>query len=116
MLENRSMPKESDWKLFRKKLPQWQEHYMQKLLNEYAGIIAAAGSAADKFWKLEKRLRKDVRHTGVIAEMRRSVMGMNIISLLNEGAITSDDLEDFSDDLKAYVSIFLGKDIWQTNS
>lgn len=98
------MTEESDWKLFRKKLPQWQERHMQKLLNDYASIIASPGLASDKFWRLEKRLRKDVRHTGVSAEMRRSRMNLNIICLLNEGAITLDDLKDFSDDMKEYVS------------
>ena len=98
------MSEESDWKLFRKKLPQWQERHMQKLLDDYAAIIAAPGLASDRFWQLEKRLRRDVRHTGVCAEMRRSRMCMNIASLLNEGAITVEDLEDFSDDMKTYVS------------
>ena len=32
--------KESDWKLFRKKLPGWQEVYMGKLTQEYAAILA----------------------------------------------------------------------------
>ncbi len=98
------MPEEIDWKLFRKKLPQWQERHMQKLLNDYASIIGSPGLASDKFWTLEKRLRKDVRHTGVCAEMRHSRMHLNITRLMDEGAITLDDLKDFSDDVKKYVS------------
>ena len=31
--------KESDWKLFRKKLPEWQETYMGKLNQEYLAFI-----------------------------------------------------------------------------
>ena len=31
----------------------------------------------------------------------------NIISLINEGAITLDDLSDFSNELKEYVSFLL---------
>ena len=101
------MTEERDWKLFRKKLPQWQERHMQKLLDDYAGIIASPGLASDRFWELERRLRKDVRHTGVRAEMSRSRMRLNITCLLNEGAITIDDLDDFSDDIKQYVSVFV---------
>ena len=26
---------EADWKLFRKRLPEWQERYMEKLIEEY---------------------------------------------------------------------------------
>ena len=44
---------ESDWKLFRKKLPGWQEVYMGKLNQEYAAILAGSGLASEKFWKLE---------------------------------------------------------------
>lgn len=94
------MSEESDWKLFRKKLPQWQERHMQKLLDDYAAIIAAPRLASDRFWALENRLRRDVRHTGVRAEMRRSRMHQNIARLLNEGSITVEDLEDFTDEIK----------------
>ena len=92
--------KESDWKLFRKLLPEWQERFMERLLGEYAKMIAGQGSAADRFWKLHKRLQKDVRKVGVSADMRRSVMDMNLRSLLYEGAITRNDLDGFSDELR----------------
>ena len=31
--------KESDWKLFRKLLPEWQERFMERLLGEYSTMI-----------------------------------------------------------------------------
>ena len=40
-------------------------------------------------------------------EMSRSNMFYNILSLSNEGVITFDDLEEFSDDLKDTVSRFI---------
>ena len=30
---------EKDWKLFRKLLPDWQESYMEKLVEEYKAIL-----------------------------------------------------------------------------
>ena len=57
---------ESDWKLFRKKLPGWQEVYMGKLNQEYSAILAGIGLASEKFWKLEKRINSDKRCTGVM--------------------------------------------------
>jgi len=36
----------------------------------------------------------------VFVDMRRSVMVMNLLSLLHEGAITKDDLDGFSDELR----------------
>ena len=93
------MSSERDWKLFRKRLPEWQERCVQSLLNEYAAIIAAAESPSAKFWKLEKRLKQDVRRVGVQAEMRRSRMHFNLHCLLLEKAITMSDLDGFSEEL-----------------
>ena len=95
---------ESDWKLFRKKLPGWQESHMEKLTREYAVILAGSGAASDKFWKLEKRINEDKRHVGVVATMSRSKMYQNMLALLDEGVITLDDLDEFSDDLKERFS------------
>ena len=92
--------KESDWRLFRKLLPEWQERFMERLLGEYAKMIAGKGLSSDRFWKLLKRIQKDARKVGVRAEMSRSVMDMNLRSLLHEGAITKDDLDGFSDELR----------------
>ena len=91
---------ESDWKLFRKKLPKWQEAYMDKLNQEYIQILTGPGDASDKFWELEKRIKNDKHDVGVVAEMRRSVMFPNLINLLREGAITPGDLDDFSEELR----------------
>ena len=73
---------------------------MERLLGGYAKMIAGQGLASDRSWKLQGRIQKDVRKVGVRAEMSRSVMDLNLRSLLHEGAITKDDLEGFSDELK----------------
>ena len=91
---------ESDWKLFRKKLPDWQESYMAELNQEYIQILTGPGDASDKFWELEKRIKNDKHDVGVVADMRRSVMFPNLINLLREGAITPGDLDDFSEELR----------------
>lgn len=91
--------KESDWKLFRKRLPIWQERYMDRLNQEHIQILSGDESASDKFWELEKRIRMDKKRVGVIAEMRRSRMFSNLVSLIGDGAITEKDLNGFSDEL-----------------
>ena len=95
---------ESDWKLFRKKVPGWQEAFMERLVGEYAALLTGEGKASDKFWALEERIKKDRRLTGVIIEMSRSKMEMNILKLLGEGAITQDDLSEFSEDLRERIA------------
>ena len=32
-------PSNADWKLFRERLPEWQENYMARLCDEYAAIL-----------------------------------------------------------------------------
>lgn len=97
---------ERDWKIFRKKLPGWQEAYMDKLNKEYIELLSADGNASNKSWALEKRIRQDKKDCGVQCEMGRSNQFYIMLSLLNEGAITLDDLEEFSDDLKKMMAHF----------
>ena len=91
--------KEQDWKLFRKKLPLWQEDYMDKLNQEYLQLLSGEGLASDKFWELEKRIRTDKKSVGVVADMRRSQMYSNLLSLLVNEIIREDDLDGFSQEL-----------------
>ena len=98
---------EKDWKLFRKKLPGWQEAYMDRLDKEYIELLSEDVNPSDKFWRLEKRIKEDKKNTGVRAEMSRSNLLYNIISLIDEGAISYEDLEEFSDELKETIKAFI---------
>ena len=100
---------EKDWTLFRNKIADWQEGYMAKLNKEYIEILTGEGNPSDKFWKLERRIKEDKQDCGVRCEMSRSNQFYIMMSLLNEGAITMDDLEDFSDDLKDTIGHFAGR-------
>ena len=91
---------ERDWKLFRKKVPDWQENFMARLCDEYVDLLRADALPSTRFWQLEKRIRNDQRKTGVLVDMRRSMMYTDIDNLLREGAITLEDLDGFSDDLR----------------
>ena len=99
-----------DWKLFREKLAGWQENYMEHLNKEYIALLSAEDkNASDKFWELEKRIKSDRRHPGVIMEMKKSQAIWNIVDLIRLDVITYDDLTDFSDDLKQAVTMLLGR-------
>ncbi len=91
---------EKDWKMFRAKLPGWQEAYMERLNREYVALLTGVGDASDRFWALEKRIREDKKSVGVVAEMSRSKMYQNLLGLLADGVITPDDLEGFTDELR----------------
>ena len=84
---------DKDWKLFRSKIADWQETYIDKLNKEYIEILRGAEDAASKFWTLEKRIRNNLLFI--------------MMSLLKEGAITLQDIDDFSD-VKDAVKYFAG--------
>ena len=91
---------EKDWKLFRSRLPEWQEAFMEKLNQEYIAILSQDRCASDNFWELEKRIRDDRRKTGVVArDVKRSNMDFLLRDLIMEGAISIQDLDGFSEDL-----------------
>ena len=80
---------ESDWKLFKKMLPQWQERYMEKLIGQYVEILNGDSEASSRFWALEERLNRDKLSSGVIAnDIRRSTMHREIANLLIDSVIT----------------------------
>ena len=96
---------ERDWKLFRSRLPGWQEAYMEKLIREYAAMLDDDQPASEKFWALEKRIKQDRKHPGVLlADVRRSTMYMHLLSLLLNGVITAEDLEGFSGELRSQLA------------
>ena len=99
-----------DWKLFREKLPVWQESYMDRLNREYIVLLSAEDKKTpEKFWEIEKRIKDDRRHLGVIMRMTKSEAIWNIVSLIRLDVITFDEMDDFSDALKQEVEMILGR-------
>lgn len=95
-----------DWALFREKISDWQEAYINKLNKEYIELLSGEGRPSEKFWTLEERIRNDKKDTGVQLKMSRSNCIPNIISLLNEEVITMEDLDEFSDELKETILMY----------
>ena len=95
---------EKDWKLFRKMLPGWQEAFMAELNKEYIAILSRDQNASDNFWELEKRIKEDKRKTGVLArDICRSNMFSHMMDLMREGAISAEDLDGFSEELRERI-------------
>ena len=93
-----------DWKLFREKLSGWQEKYMEGLVKEYVNFLNDDTSpASEKFWELEKRIKEDKHHPGVIMELKKSEVIWDIVRLIRLKVITYDDLSEFSEELQQEV-------------
>ena len=98
----------SDWKLYREKIVGWQENYMDHLNKEYIALLSSdVGNPSEKFWKLEDRIKKDTKHPGVTIEMKKTSAVYDIAELIMREAIISDDLAEFSDELREAVRIIL---------
>ena len=93
----------ADWKLFRERIAGWQEGYMEKLNQEYIDILSGEGDASEKFWALDERMKADKKKPGVWIELRKSETAWNLIALIRDGAITTEDLNGFSDEIKEFV-------------
>ena len=96
----------SDWKLFRERLPDWQETYMDKLNQEYIQLLSGDDSPSEKFWKLDKKIKANKRSPGVQLQISRTDLFFSLLSLLNDNVISLDDLNGFSEDLRDTVQTF----------
>ena len=101
---------ESDWKLFKKMLPQWQERYMEKLIGRYVEMLNGDSEASSRIWALEERIYRDKLSSGVLVnDLRRSTMHYEIANLLSDNVITLDDLDGFTEDIKGYARRCIGR-------
>ena len=97
-----------DWKLFREKLSGWQENYIEGLVKEYANFLNDdIKPASEKFWELEKRIKEDKRHPGVVIELKKSEVIWDIVRLIRLKVIIYDDLSEFSGELRREVKRIL---------
>ena len=97
----------ADWKLFRERIGEWQERYMERLNKEYIGILSSDKAASEKFWELDERIKADQRKPGVMMELSKANMFWDLLKLIKDGAITAADLTDFSPQLQSDINSFL---------
>ena len=72
---------------------------MEQLTKKYIEMLSPPGNASDHFWELEKRIRNDKKHPGVMVEMNKSEAIWDIAIFIKKKVITLKDLEGFSEDL-----------------
>ena len=92
-----------DWKLFQENIGDWQESYIEKLNVEYIKILEGVGNPSEKFWQLEKRIKADKKHCGVLIETRKQNLPFDLVSLIKEGVIGFENIGIFSNDLQEVV-------------
>lgn len=95
--------------MFCERVPEWQEHYMEQLTKKYIELLSSPGNASDHFWELEKKIKNDKKHPGVILEMKKSEAIWDIAIFIKKKVITIKELEGFSQELIDYVTEILNR-------
>ena len=96
---------EKDWKLFRSRLPGWQETYMERIIEEYRKLLGSEEQASEKFWTVDERIKRDKRNPGVLLhDVKRSNMDIHLLQLLRYKVIRLEDLDGFSEELRDKLS------------
>ena len=55
----------ADWMLYRTKVADWQEKYMERLCHEYASLLTSEKAGSQAFWELNERIKQDKKSPGV---------------------------------------------------
>ena len=97
------MISKEDWKVYQTHIVDWQENYIEHLLDEYSSIIKEKSYPSKRYWRLINKINKDKKHPGVIVTLSKKDAIDQIVSLLVEEVITIDDLKVFSTELQLEV-------------
>ena len=98
-------PSKKDWKLYREKVPGWQENYMERLIEDYVSYLSSTEPASTKFWTMEKRMKQDKKTPGVCIELSKGNMIFDLVRFLQDEVIVFSDLDEFSEKLRETVRL-----------
>ena len=93
-------PSKKDWKLYREKVPGWQENYMERLIEDYVSYLSSTEPASTKFGTMEKRMKQDKKTPGVCIEISKGNMIFDLVRFLQDEVIVFSDLDEFSEKLR----------------
>ena len=98
-------PSKKDWKLYREKVPGWQENYMERLIEDYVSYLSSTEPASTKFWTMEKRMKQDKKTPGVCIEISKGNMIFDLVRFLQDEVIVFSDFDEFSEKLRETVRL-----------
>jgi hypothetical protein len=103
-------PLESDWKTFRKRVPEWRERYLAGQNRQIAALLAdGEKTPTEQFWEAEKRINAVARIlVDCLDGHSRSTMEMYLCLMYRHKMIRADDLEEFSGGIKERILLMVG--------
>jgi hypothetical protein len=98
-------PVESDWKTFRRRIPEWRERYLVKRNSEIAGLlIDESKTSTERFWEAEKKVGEVAKLlTDLLDGHSRSKMPWILLSMYGQKFIGDGDLKEFSAELHDWI-------------
>ena len=76
-------------------------------VEKYIKFLSSDKAASEKFWELEKKIKKDQKNPGVILELRKSDVPWDLAALIKKKVIKIDDISEFSEDLQEAVKLII---------
>ncbi|MEQ8789177.1 MAG: hypothetical protein RIC55_22885 [Pirellulaceae bacterium] len=95
-------PKESDWKTFRKLVPEWRERYLQEKNEQIVRLLTEEGKTpTEQFWTAKELMDDEAEGLRFCLDGHsRSTMDMFLLRMLVNDMIHDDDLKAFSETLQ----------------
>jgi hypothetical protein len=100
-----SKPLESDWKVFRERVLEWRERYLETRNAELVRILTDdRRTPTERFWEVKKCLDEDAKLLRDLLDGHsRSKMEWFLILMCGHGFIGEADLDEFSDGLRERI-------------
>lgn len=98
-------PLESDWKTFRKRVPEWRERYLLRKNEEIVGILGdERKTPTERFWDAKERMTEEARVlVHCLDGHSRSKMEWYLVLMRHHGLIQDSDLKEFSEELQEQI-------------
>ena len=100
----------SDWKVFRRRVPEWRERYLRLRNEEVVGLLRdEALTPTERFWQAKERMAEEARVLQACLDGHSKRKVAWYLSLMyGHEMIGEDDLDEFSEGLRASVRLAQG--------
>jgi hypothetical protein len=101
-LDDEKRMSESDWKTFRKMVPELRERYLEKTNEELKNLLLTPDQTpTERFWNTYEKITKEAKilHHCLDGHSRSRMVSF-IYMMLDCGLMDLDDLSQFSDELR----------------
>lgn len=100
-------PLESDWKIFRKRIPEWRDRYLHRANSDIIAVLNNNnGTPTERFWNAKERMDEEAKKLAACLDGHsRSKMYRFLSSMLRYGLIEEPDLTEFSEELQQRIGI-----------